>query len=314
MVYLHMLAVFDRETAKAPSGLTTWNTDTSHRAHSPKEDERVEESCRHQLERAYSASKPASRKLELLGHGNGFTFEASPYCSYANEGGVHILFAGEVGAWPGVNAVNAAHDAFMRGVPPPEANDAHWLLDFYRSFFTGGAVEEDADKRALESLAQVQGSFAFVIFDELQHRVFAARDGEGAQPLYWGATGEGQLLIGSHLDDMEECNPTATHFPAGTLFASERHTVAFSPGDRGWVISEGDWPGRLFSFLRDSDGTHWRGVKAIPRVTSKGYLCGAVYKVASAQQLPPDGAPGDEEAARAERKRRADGATRVHVL
>lgn len=39
-----------------------------------------------------------------------FTFEASPFCSYANDGGVHILFAGEVGAWPGVNAVNAAHD------------------------------------------------------------------------------------------------------------------------------------------------------------------------------------------------------------
>jgi hypothetical protein len=44
----------------------------------------------------------------------------------------------------------------MRGAPPPEANDAHWLLDFYRSFFTAGAVEEDADKRALESLAQAR--------------------------------------------------------------------------------------------------------------------------------------------------------------
>jgi hypothetical protein len=40
-----------------------------------------------------------------------FTFEASPFCSYAADGaGVHIVFAGEVGAWPGVNAVNAAHD------------------------------------------------------------------------------------------------------------------------------------------------------------------------------------------------------------
>ncbi len=29
------------------------------------------ESCRHQLERAFSASRPAARKLELLGHGNG---------------------------------------------------------------------------------------------------------------------------------------------------------------------------------------------------------------------------------------------------
>lgn len=99
--------------------------------------------------------------------------------------GVHVLFAGEVGAWPGVNAVAAAHDAFMRGAPPPEASDAAWLLDFYSSFFTGGAIEEDADMRALESLGRVAGSFAFVIFDEQQRRVFAARDAEGAQPLYW---------------------------------------------------------------------------------------------------------------------------------
>jgi hypothetical protein len=48
---------------------------------------------------------------------------------------------------------------------------------------------------------------------------------------------------------------------AGTLFASTRHTVAFSPGNQGWVINEGDWPGQLLSFVLDSDGEHWRGIK-----------------------------------------------------
>jgi hypothetical protein len=44
----------------------------------------------------------------------------------------------------------------MRGGPPPEANDAHWLLDLYRSFFTAPlAGDDDTSKRALESLAQV---------------------------------------------------------------------------------------------------------------------------------------------------------------
>jgi hypothetical protein len=42
---------------------------------------RRQESCRHHLERAYSASKPAARKLELLGHGNGCGRAAfSPSC------------------------------------------------------------------------------------------------------------------------------------------------------------------------------------------------------------------------------------------
>jgi hypothetical protein len=41
------------------------------------------------------------------------------------------------------------------------------------------------------------------------------RDAEGGQPLYWGATDEGQLLLGSHLNDLDGCEPTATMFPPG---------------------------------------------------------------------------------------------------
>jgi hypothetical protein len=69
-----------------------------------------------------------------------------------------------------------------------------------------------------------------------------------------------------------------------TLFASERTLSAYNPGDKGWVIEDEDFPGQLLSFLK-SDPTHWRGVKVIPRITSKGILCGAVYKVASRAKL-----------------------------
>lgn len=59
--------------------------------------------------------------------------------------------------------------------------------------------------------------------------------------------------------------PTHSHgsccLPPGTLFASERHTLAYAPGDKGWIISDNDWPGQLFSFLLEADGQHWRGVK-----------------------------------------------------
>lgn len=48
--------------------------------------------------------------MTLLGHGNGFSFEASPYCSYANKDGVHVVLAGEVAEWPGISALAAAHD------------------------------------------------------------------------------------------------------------------------------------------------------------------------------------------------------------
>lgn len=45
------------------------------------------------------------------------------------------------------------------------------------------------------------------------------------------------------------------------MFASERHSVSYSPGEAGWVITEGECPGILFSFIKDVDGTTWRGIK-----------------------------------------------------
>lgn len=60
---------------------------------------------------------------------------------------------------------------------------------------------------------------------------------------------------------VECCVVSCSDVYAGTLFASTRHTVAFSPGNKGWVINEGDWPGQLLSFVLDSDGEHWRSIK-----------------------------------------------------
>ncbi len=55
--------------------------------------------------------------------------------------------------------------------------------------------------------------------------------------------------------------------------------LAYSPGEAGWVIAGEDVPGELVSFVAADDAAHFRGVRAIPRITSKGMVCGAVYKV-----------------------------------
>ncbi|GFR48841.1 hypothetical protein Agub_g10794 [Astrephomene gubernaculifera] len=285
---LHMLAIFGRETAHPPTLIES--EEALKKTHQPllsdEERQAEEELCAKLIDAAFNAAKPSTRHKQLMGKGSGYLWEASPYCSYAERDGVHVVFTGEVSEWPGgVNAVSAAHDAFVRNEPPLEENDAHWLLDFYSTF--GKPSSSNTTDRALECMAQIKGSFAFVIYDSVQHRVLAARDPEGSQPLFWGCTDSGQLMFGSLAEDLQGCNPTAAPFPAGTLFASERHTVAYSPGDYGWVIVDDDFPGLIMSFVKAAKQGEpgWRGVKAIPRVTSKGVVCGAVYKVASAQDM-----------------------------
>eukprot|EP00798_Chlamydomonas_sp_ICE-L_P007427 gene7427-560_t len=167
-----------------------------------------------------------------------------------------------------------------------EEDDAHFLLDFYETFSSRDSAIHDNEEilqRALDCLASIKGSFSFVIDDEVHHRVLAARDSQGSQPLYWGATESGQLLFGTELGDLEASNPTATAFPQGSLFSSVKPIVVM-PGPTGWLIEGDEMPGRLLSFVK-ADPTHYSNVHAIPRITSRGVIKGAVYKVSSQPDL-----------------------------
>ena len=45
--------------------------------------------------------------------------------------------------------------------------------------------------------------------------------------------------------------------------------------------------GELLSFIRAPPHSkrHWRSVRAVPRLTANGVVCGAVYRVASLSEL-----------------------------
>eukprot|EP00798_Chlamydomonas_sp_ICE-L_P032217 gene32217-16775_t len=273
----HNLVVLGPVVARAPEGLENSEAAINHRSHPDSaEIERQEAACKAILD-----GHP-TRETFLLGKGSGLGYDKTPYCSYATRKNVHILFSGEVAEWPGIDAVEAAHDAFIHNTPPLEEDDAHFLLDFYDTFSSETNALHDNEEvlqRALTCLAAVKGSFAFVIYDQEHHRVLAARDAEGSQPLFWGATENGQLLFGSVSGDLDGCNPTSTAFPSGCLFSSVRPIVVH-PGPNGWMIEGDEMPGQLVSFVKH-DAQHYSGVRAIPRVTSKGVMQGTVYKVSS---------------------------------
>lgn len=227
-----------------------------------------------------------SRRKEILPEGGGFSMNIGPYCHFAQRDGVRAVFSGEISKWPGVDMMQVSHDAFMRGDDEDTVHDdATWLLDFYDTF--KDFVGKDVLDLALNSLANVEGRFAWVIYDGDQKRVLAARDSEGCAALHWGTTDDGRFIFGSDPIDLTECNPSASPFPAGTLYASEGDTRASYPGDMGWVMTGEAWPGTLTSFVRGRPDNHWRDIKAIPRVTSQGCVCGAVYRVASERSFQP---------------------------
>ncbi|KAK9828559.1 hypothetical protein WJX72_000752 [[Myrmecia] bisecta] len=285
MTPFRMFAVFDEDTtARPPRGL-----DLDLRPHHSVFDEETsrehKRKCSMTLDECYAHSRPDSRQKVELGDGNGFTFELSPFCHHAHKDGVSVLFSGEVAEWPGIDMVQSAHDAFIRGEEADVSrNDATWLLDFYDTFKNFTSL--DITDEALDSLARVRGQFAFIIYDQIQRRVLAARDRDGTQPLYWGGSQDGRFMFGTDLVDLMDCNPSATPFPAGTLYCSDENTMAVSPGEKGWVIAREPWPGHLMSFVRGhAVQNKWRGIRAIPRLDAQGMMCGAVYRVASERSV-----------------------------
>jgi hypothetical protein len=276
---MHMLCIFDPDTARPPLGLTETLQD-DHLRRTSSEVERTESL-------KLSQERLAHLPVQLaVAEGINWAYQPSTYCHYAEQDGVHAMFAGEVTEWPGIDMMASAHDAFVRGDPEPGAgdNDATWLLKFYETF-----KECAADKTmpaALASLAHTQGRFAWIIYDAGQRRVLAARDrGPKGEPLFWGMTPDQRFMLGSRLSDLEDgCRPTATQFPAGSLFTSTGTSRAVQTGQKGWVMPGDLWPGQVRAFVEKRDHTY-RAVRAVPRINSRGAMCGAVYRVASELDL-----------------------------
>ncbi|GFH11025.1 glutamine amidotransferase type-2 domain-containing protein, partial [Haematococcus lacustris] len=75
--------------------------------------------------------------------------------------------------------------AFLQNRTPAEADDAHWLLDFYNTFTDPDLDQEEGLRgeslmnQALECLSHIKGSFAFVIYDSMRHRAIPRITSQG---------------------------------------------------------------------------------------------------------------------------------------
>eukprot|EP01018_Ginkgo_biloba_P002493 Gb_00539 [translate_table: standard] len=116
------------------------------------------------------------------------------------------------------------------------------------------ALRDRSPYPADQVLKDLSGHFAFVLYDNSTHTIFAAADREGSVPFFWGTASDGSLVFSDDPNVIQQgCDKSFAPFPPGCMF----------------------WNGGgLQSFEHPL-----HEMKAVARVDSEGQMCGATFRV-----------------------------------
>jgi hypothetical protein len=127
-------------------------------------------------------------------------------------------------------------------------NEAMFVIEAYRTLRDRGPYPPD------QVVKDLDGSFAFVVYDSKVGTVFTALGSDGGVQLYWGIAADGSVVISDELHVIKEgCAKSYAPFPKGCFFHSD---------------------GGLMSFEHPMNK-----MKAMPRIDSEGAMCGANFNV-----------------------------------
>lgn len=127
-------------------------------------------------------------------------------------------------------------------------NEVNIIIEAYRSLRDRGPYPIDQVVRDL------QGKFAFILYDCVSKNTFSALDTDGSVPFFWGADSEGNLVLSDDVQIVKKgCGKSFAPFPKGCFFTSS---------------------GGLRSYEHPCNE-----MKPVPRVDSSGEVCGANFKV-----------------------------------
>ncbi|KAL9227542.1 hypothetical protein vseg_003220 [Gypsophila vaccaria] len=130
------------------------------------------------------------------------------------------------------------------------ANEESIIIEAYRSLRDRGTSPTD------HALRNIEGNFAFIIYDASLRTTFFSVSADGSVPLYWGMTSEDHLVLTDDVEAVKKaCGRSFAPFPKGCFFTSS---------------------GGLKSYEHPR-----RELKALPWVDSSGQVCGATFMVAN---------------------------------
>lgn len=127
-------------------------------------------------------------------------------------------------------------------------------------------------------IRDLQGKFAFVLFDASADTLFLARDRKGCVPLHWGMARDESLVCSDNPKIISEaCGNCYTPFPPGCIFLSEIGLISFDhplnkvrgltredhDGNISAVLFQVDLFTRLYSIPRRGSAANWAGPTAV---------------------------------------------------
>jgi hypothetical protein len=230
-----MLAIFHKAFAHPPEEL---NSPASHKGNKKPKDpeETMREFLSHHPHNTFSMSFGHAAVLAYVRPDRHFSLHQRLFCALDD---IYCLFLGSLNNLCSLNK----QYGLTKGT-----DEAMFVIEAYKTLRDRGPYPAD------QVVKDLDGSFAFVVYDSKVGTVFAALGSDGGVKLYWGIAADGSVVISDDLDVIKEgCAKSFAPFPTGCMFHSE---------------------GGLMSFEHPMNK-----LKAMPRVDSEGAMCGANFKV-----------------------------------
>ncbi|MQL80068.1 hypothetical protein Taro_012527 [Colocasia esculenta] len=232
-----MLAVFDKSVAKSPEGLRTHGGGEGAALLAQDFASTREGAVAVNLGAAGAMAYSAERQNPLLPR------------LFAVVDDIFCLFEGHI--------ENIPHLKQQYGLNKT-ANEVIIIIEAYRTLRDRGPYPAD------QVVRDIEGKFAFILFDSTSKSAFIAADSDGSVPFFWGADSEERLVFSDDVDIIKKgCGKSFAPFPKGCFFTTSKGLQSFEH-----PLNE---------------------VKPVPRVDSQGQVCGATFTVDTETKKEPSG-------------------------